>query len=579
VLREYSLLADGERGVVVGPRGDFAWMCMPGWADDAVFSSLMGGPGVYAVTPRAASFVWGGHYEPGSLIWRSRWVTTTGIVECREALALPADQRRAVVMRQVVAVRGGMDVDVELAVRPGFGRDRMEDLDNTDGVWTARSGAMHLRWTGVGHATRQGDGLVAGLQLREGERHDLVLEIGADRLPSDPVTAEYAWASTEEAWQREVPGLDDTIAPRDSRHAYAVLRGMTSRRTGAMVAAATTALPERAAQGRNYDYRYAWVRDQCYAGSAVAVNGALPLLDDAVEFVSGRLLEDGADLQPAYTQNGEPVRAETSVGLPGYPGGSDKVGNQARDQFQLDNFGEALLLLAAGARLDRLESRHWRAAETAVAAVRRRRLEPDSGIWELDDDHWAHSRLICAAGLRAAARHAPAAQAADWLQLADTIVADTDRPCLHPTGRWQRSPVDDRVDASLLLPAVRGAVPAHDPRSMATWRAVRHELAQEHYLYRFRHDDRPLEAAEGAFLVCGFHMALATHQQGDEADAMRWFERNRAACGPPGLLTEEFDVVQRQLRGNLPQAFVHALLLESARRLAEPPPTGEHGGT
>jgi GH15 family glucan-1,4-alpha-glucosidase len=127
------------------------------------------------------------------------------------------------------------------------------------------------------------------------------------------------------------------------------------------------------------------------------------------------------------------------------------------------------------------------------------------------------------------------------------------------------------TDASLLLPPVRGAVPAHDPRTLATLAAVRRELTEDGYVYRFAHDARPLGEAEGAFLLCGFIMSLACWQQGDDTEAFRWFERNRAACGPPGLLTEEFDVRQRQLRGNMPQAFVHAVLLESAQRLGTSP--------
>jgi alpha,alpha-trehalase len=98
------------------------------------------------------------------------------------------------------------------------------------------------------------------------------------------------------------------------------------------------------------------------------------------------------------------------------------------------------------------------------------------------------------------------------------------------------------------------------------------ELADDGYVYRFRHEAGPLQEAEGAFLLCGFHLALATHQQGDAYDAVRWFERNRGALGPPGLFTEEFDVVQRQLRGNLPQAFVHALLIETAHTLVTDTP-------
>jgi GH15 family glucan-1,4-alpha-glucosidase len=122
----------------------------------------------------------------------------------------------------------------------------------------------------------------------------------------------------------------------------------------------------------------------------------------------------------------------------------------------------------------------------------------------------------------------------------------------------------------LLLAAIRGAVPADDPRSLATLRAVQSELTQDGYCYRYRPDERPLGRSEGAFLLCGFFMALAYSQQGDAVSAARWFERNRAACGPPGLLAEEFDVDERQLRGNLPQAFVHALMLECASEQYEP---------
>jgi GH15 family glucan-1,4-alpha-glucosidase len=150
------------------------------------------------------------------------------------------------------------------------------------------------------------------------------------------------------------------------------------------------------------------------------------------------------------------------------------------------------------------------------------------------------------------------------LSLAEALVADASEHAVHPSGRWQRAREDPRVDAALLMPAIRGAVPAEDPRALATLRAVEAELTQDGYCYRYRPDDRPLGEAEGAFLLCGYVMALAHHQQGDRLAAARWFERNRAACGPPGVFAEEYDVAQRQLRGNLPQAFVHALLLECA---------------
>jgi GH15 family glucan-1,4-alpha-glucosidase len=575
VLREYALLADGERGAVVGPRGDITWMCAPRWDSPAVFAAMIGGPGGYAVTP-VGRFVWGGYYEEDTLIWRSRWVTDDGIVECREALAFPGDEHRAVLLRQVHAVDAPARVQVALQPRAEFGRRAFTGLSRDGDVWTGHTGDLHIRWTGARAARPRGgrgdQALTFELELPAGGRHDLVLEICDGALPDDPVDVADAWRATEAAWKGSLPRLDNSLAPRETRHSYAVLRGLTSR-GGGMVAAATTSLPERAEAGRNYDYRYVWIRDQCFTGQAVAAAGPHPLLDDAVRFVSARLLEHGDELAPAYTTLGGPVPDQHNLNLPGYPGGFDRVGNWVNKQFQLDAFGESLLLFAAAARHDRLDNDGWRAVETAAAAIGRRWSEPDAGIWEIDDRPWTHSRLICAAGLRAVAAVRPSSgKSADWLALADRVVADTAAHALHPTGRWQRSPDDEGLDGALLLPALRGALPAEDPRTTSTLRAYLDELTLDGYAYRFRQDDRPLPDAEGSFLLCGFLTALALQQQGQTVEAMSWFERTRAACGPPVLYTEEFDADQHQLRGNLPQAFVHALMLEASVRLAEPAP-------
>ena len=570
-LRQYALLADGERGAVVGPRGDVAFLCAPRWHDPAVFSSLIGGAGLFAVTPEDR-YVWGGHYEPGTLVWRSRWVTEDGgILECREALARPADPGRLVLLRRIEVAEGEGCLQVVLDPRADFGRhDHDLAPSSRPDVWEGSSGPLRIRWQGVPQgARRTPDGVVGSVRLRAGQSHDLVLEMSGARLPDRPVLADDAWRATEAAWTTGAGSLRDSVAPADARHSCAVLRGLTSSTHG-MVAAATMSLPERADIDRNYDYRYAWIRDQAYAGQAAAKAGAHDLLLSASEFVAARLLEDGPALKPAYTVDGGAVPEERSLPLLGYPGGSDKVGNWVTDQFQLDAFGEALLLLAAAAEQGVLSPDHRQAALVAGRAITHRWRDPDAGIWELDDRQWTHSKLICAAGLRRFAHASPEAATNDWDRLADRIVAATARTALHPSGRWQRAPDLPGVDAALLLPALRGAVPAEDPRSLATRRAVKEELARDGYVYRFRHGDQPLHEAEGAFLLCGFHMAMATHQVGDEVEAARWFERNRSAVGPPGLFTEEFDVEQRQLRGNLPQGFVHAAQLEAGVTLAEP---------
>jgi len=180
-----------------------------------------------------------------------------------------------------------------------------------------------------------------------------------------------------------------------------------------MMAAATTSLPERLEGGRNYDYRYAWIRDQCYAGLAVAAHGPHPLLAGAVRFVSERLLDDGPDLLPAYTVSGRPIPPERRLRLRGFPAGSARAGNWVRGQFQLDALGETLSLFAAAA------------AEG-----------PPGGH-----------------GHREAARRRV---------LADGILASLG-DAVHPSGRWQRAPDDDRVDAALLMPVIRKGSPPRGP--------------------------------------------------------------------------------------------------------------------
>ncbi|MGH3550624.1 MAG: trehalase-like domain-containing protein, partial [Pseudonocardiaceae bacterium] len=230
VLREYALLADGERGILVGPRGDYVWMCAPRWDSDPVLSCLIGGEGVYAVTP-TGRFVWGGSYEDGSLIWRSRWITESGITECREALAFPGDPHRAVILRRIIAVRGDAHVEVVLEPAAGFGRAHLRGLHrDDDGRWEGQVGELHMRWTGGAEAHVHGESvrsLRATLTVPEGSHHDLILELSGTALDGEPPDAARLWTGTEAAWREAMPTLGASIAPRDARHSYAVLRGLT----------------------------------------------------------------------------------------------------------------------------------------------------------------------------------------------------------------------------------------------------------------------------------------------------------------------------------------------------------------
>ena len=165
VLRDYALIADGERGGLVGPRGDIVWMCAPRWHSDAVFASLIGGGGIYAVTP-ASSFVWGGYYEEGSLIWRSRWITPESIIECREALAFPGATDRVVVLRQIIAREAAAKVERHprsagrvRPARPAIGQPRgRRSLDRPD----RRAVPALVRGRGAGQGPPGRPGVAAG---------------------------------------------------------------------------------------------------------------------------------------------------------------------------------------------------------------------------------------------------------------------------------------------------------------------------------------------------------------------------------------------------------------------------------
>ncbi len=572
ILREYSVIADGFRGGVIGPRGDIAWLCFPSWDSPAVFDSLAGGTATYDVHP-VDPFVWGGYYEDGTLIWRDRWVTSSGaIIECREALRFPGGRQHAAVLRTLRVLRGTARVRAALSPRTDYGATAFRSWRRLDsGAWTARSLGLRLRWSGPPAVTARREhpgGLVSEFTMTEGEHQHIVLEFAEgvlDDAAPDPGTW---WRETEAAWRRSVPSCELTASPRDARQTYAVLRGLTAPGSGT-VAAVTTSLPERAAQGRNFDYRYSWIRDQCFVGRAAAAAGEDPdLLAASTSFVAGRLLEDGPDLAPAYTTGGGPVPEERSLSLPGYPGGNAVAGNHAAKQFQLDVFGESLSLFAVAGRHGHLDAESWKAAEVAVQAIEARWQQPDAGIWELEDRNWTHSRLACVGGLRSiCSAGAPTSRIGPWTALADTILAETARTAAHATGRWQRAPDDQRTDAALLLPPLYGATAADDQRTLLTLQSVVDDLVSDGYVYRYQPDARPLGEAEGAFQLCVFALSLAQLQQGDLLSAARSFERGRAACGPAGLFTEEFDVRQRQLRGNLPQTFVHAIFLETAAKL------------
>lgn len=529
VLREHALIADGERGAVVGPHGNIAWLCVPRWHDEPVFSSLTGGQGQYIITPTDTWRVWGGAYEPGSLIWQGKWVTQNAVIECENLLAYPATVDVVVISRRIRAISGVAKVSVYLHPASGFtGNTLCQAQLDDDGIWHGQVDDLYLRWQGAEHAVQADDGgLQFEVELAEGQEQLLTLELSRKPLPKQPVTPEEVPASTRWSWQRTVANIPRPDKSDDIRQSYAVLTGMTSQDHG-MVAAATTSLPEREHAHRDYDYRYSWIRDQCYVGQAVAKLGPNPLLDAALRFITDRILEDGEELKPAYRVDGGAVPQQHDI----------------------------------------LDASCWQAVRLCRDIIENHWQQPDAGIWELHDAYWTHSRLSCVAGLRSITMQMDSGEAASFEALADTIMAEISTSCVREDGAWAQRSDAYGPDAALLLPLVRGATGMDDPRASATLRAIRNELNKDGHIYRFQHGAKPLGQAEGSFTACGFMMALAMAKHDELLPALHFYERARLSSTSSGLFTEEFDVASHQLRGNLPQAFVHALFIEAAMQLA-----------
>jgi len=207
--RDFALIADGWRAALVGPGGEYVWLCFPQWHDPAVFAELIGSHGSYVVRPNGR-FAWGGYYEQRGLIWRSRWVTNEATVECREALAFPGDPHRAVILRRILGQYGTARVDISLTLRPDYGTTPLRAWRRDGGSWHGRAGEVRARWTGASSASPTPDGhggsrLQDTVVVREGDQIDLVLELGDHSIDDDVPDPEACWSATEGRGEKRCP--------------------------------------------------------------------------------------------------------------------------------------------------------------------------------------------------------------------------------------------------------------------------------------------------------------------------------------------------------------------------------------
>ncbi|MFL5519143.1 MAG: glycoside hydrolase family 15 protein [Gemmatimonadales bacterium] len=579
-IEDYGLISDLHTGALISRSGSMDWLCFPRYDAPSVFGRLLDDrAGHWAISVPGATAVHR-RYVDGTLVLETKYETPTGRLTLTEALAVGLEERGHqlavqsphALLRRAECTAGSVELEMEYAPRPDYGR--AAPGPDTDSGLVFSSPVPHANQDGTARARvtlRAGESRAFALQYRpagSGDGSWTERDI-AERL-RETVAAWQSWSSHHQRydgpWQELV------------KASGVVLQGLTYQPTGAIVAAATTSLPEVIGGQRNWDYRYTWIRDASLTLEALWV-AACP--DEAIQFfdflarTAVRQLHEEGDLQIMFGVRGERDLSERL--LPHLSGWRDsrpvRIGNAAWSQRQLDVYGE---LLSA---VHRLRSQLGKftpgtasfLADVADAALHRWE-EPDHGIWEIRDEprHFVHSKLMCWVALDRA------------VQLAELLGAGTER-----VGRWREG--RDRIrrailargwseragaftqtfdsealDASTLLIPIVGFLPGDDPQVRATVNAIAERLTDGRGLvYRYRVDDG-LEGREGAFLLCTFWLAHALALGGEPSRAREVFGRVAALANDLGLLAEEADGTTGELLGNFPQAFSHVGLVNAA---------------
>jgi GH15 family glucan-1,4-alpha-glucosidase len=595
-IADYGLLADCNSAALVDRTGSIDWLCLPRYDAAAVLARLLGpGAGHWSIRP-AGDFTSERRYLPGTLVVETTFMTPTGSVRLVDAMAFAEGQRGHdlgfdaphEVLRGVEGLSGEVELVMELAPRPEYGLVtpliRLED----GGARTFGAGRL-----GVSSDAELsvGDGTIhATFQVAKGDRAGFALRWASPESSATPMPAAAAqvWArieDTSEAWRSWEAEHEVYEGPhRDLvRHSARVLKGLTYRPTGAIVAAPTTSLPETVGGERNWDYRYSWIRDSSLTLEALYIGACS---DEAEEFISfmtssagGRASE--GSLQIMYGIGGEHDLSERE--LPHLRGWRDsspvRVGNGAWDQVQLDVYGE--LLNALHLYQHRLGDLHPEiqafVADLADTAARRWR-ETDSGMWEMRGEprHHLSSKVLCWTALDRAVKLAPQlgqhARMDDWSAARDEIrEAILTRGWSEARQAFAQAFDSDELDAAQLLMPMLGFLPATDPRMRSTIDAIAKDLTQDGLVLRYRSEEGlnadGLSGEEGTFVICSFWLVSALAKAGEVERAEALFDQLTGYANDLGLLAEEIDTASGELLGNFPQAFSHIGLITAAAAL------------
>ena len=592
-ISDYALIGDCHSSALVGRDGSIDWATFPRFDAPSAFAKVLDAEsgGAFAVTPTDVTSVERAYMDDTNVL-----VTTfhcgdgeLELTDCMPVERSDPDDPRAVrphhaIMRRLRCLTGTVTVNLRIDPRFEYGsfcpRFRLTSQHSAEVV--GGSDALYVQST---HPLECGDRAIeATWAMKAGEEAwiDAIWRVSylAKVQHGDPlryrVEGRRRLEATIDFWRAWIARCtyegEHTAAVRRSALA---LKAMTYAPSGAIVAAPTTSLPEHVGGGRNWDYRYTWIRDATLTLTSLFVLGFTEEADAFKAWLERTGAGRAQDLQIMYGVGGERSLPEFELPhLAGHRGSAPvRVGNGAVKQMQLDAYGQILeagyLYTKAGGELT---PDNWTFLRDLADIVCERWRLPDQGIWEMRDEprHFTHSKVNCWIALDRAVRIATArnidAPVDEWAKQRDEIRAYL-LLSAAPDGWFHQAAGHPEADASTLLVAASGFVAPDDPVALATIDAVRRDLEHGGLLYRYRSSDG-LAGGEGAFMLCSFWLldALIFAGRLDEAESL--LHRLLGYTNDVGLLAEEVDPSSGELLGNFPQAFSHMALVLSCAHLA-----------
>jgi GH15 family glucan-1,4-alpha-glucosidase len=583
-IEDYALLGDLQTASLVGRTGSVDWLTFPRFDSSTCFASLLGGRehGRWLIAPIGGGPASDRRYRKDTLILESEWQVDGGRVRVIDFM--PPRQTKPDIVRIVEGLEGTVRMRTELVIRFDYGSviPWVMRIDSHSLLALGGPDGLLLRTPIELHPDDKTH--VADFTVRAGERVPFVLTWfpSHEELP-ETVDAERALDETESYWHDWLNACKYGGAYTDAVHtSLIVLKALTYQPTGGIVAAPTTSLPERIGGGRNWDYRYCWLRDATFTLYALLNAGfrdeAAAWRDWLLRAVAG----DPANAQIMYGLGGQRrIREYELDWLPGYAGSKPvRVGNAAAEQFQLDVYGEVMDVLHQARLLDIGPDHHaWSLQQLLLEFLEGAWDQPDEGIWEVRGGrrHFTHSKVLAWVafdrGVQTVERLGMEGPVERWRQLCAEIHEEVCREGFNAElNSFTQSYGSKELDASTLLIPLVGFLPPDDPRVVGTIEVVQRDLMRDGFVERYKTYEQNavdgLTGREGVFLPCSFWLvdALLMLERDDEAKAL--FEKLLGISNDLGLLAEEYDPSAKRQLGNFPQAFTHVGLVNSAFNLS-----------